>query len=132
MSDLEQVLKRLENVAYDLERMKDEINRIRRWLNEEIRYEEIRYMEEEHLEIIGEDAPEEDIKFYEIEPGAKIYTVCADGSTYMTCHHLDGTYAYCETEKGSGMYLSVTTQLMKQEDGYIIQEDMENQLPPAE
>ena len=72
------------------------------------------------------------MKFYEIEPGAKIYTACSDGSTYMICQHLDGAYAHCETEKGGVVYLAVTTQLMKQDDGYIIQEDLENQLPPAE
>jgi hypothetical protein len=72
------------------------------------------------------------MKFYEIEPGAKIYTACADGSTYMICDHLDGTYAYCETEKGGVVCLSVTTQLRKQDDGYVIQEDRENQPPSAE
>lgn len=69
------------------------------------------------------------MKLYELprDAGIKINVEASDGSKYITFHHVDGMYSYCETEKGAVVHLNASAELTKQSDGsYNIADEHKN------
>lgn len=56
------------------------------------------------------------MKLYEIPKLSKIQ-IKNEKSTYIIFYHIDGAYSYCETELGSVVHLSASTELELLADG---------------
>ena len=57
------------------------------------------------------------MKLYDVPRETRINCKASDGSSWVTFHHIDGSYSLCTTEHGAIVHLKAWAEIERSDDG---------------